>query len=418
MNSQRPFRLLSLSGGFWVAVVLGMMGSLCIVLISTSVGGAQGWVNIAVGGAWGAIGAVAIFLGWNVVGPVLVGAADPAARAALFVDSFLARLLAFVVVSPLVILLIRLFTHSSEAFQLQAPAALTAMAMGLGASWFFIGAAQPSHLLLADAVPRLMVVACGSVAAMSLSDLAILPWSLFAGEVSIAVLSLALIVGPKKERILIRGVASRIRLAMSGNSYGFATAVSATAYVQLPIVVGSFLAVGLLPQIALGDRLKAMALRALMPPVHVAQAYVPQAQAHRELVLRTQRTVRLSIALGILAALVFTGFAPFVAGFISVGEIRLSFAVSGLFGVVVGAVVVTGVLGTACLVAWGKQKALFISTFVGAIVGLVLMAAFGRLYDGLGIVISVAVAEMLVLSMQLVFLKRAIDEAAPTGKVD
>ena len=128
MNSQRPFRLLSLSGGFWVAVVLGMMGSLCIVLISTSVGGAQGWVNIAVGGAWGAIGAVAIFLGWNVVGPVLVGAADPAARAALFVDSFLARLLAFVVVSPLVILLIRLFTHSSEAFQLQAPAALTAMA--------------------------------------------------------------------------------------------------------------------------------------------------------------------------------------------------------------------------------------------------------------------------------------------------
>ncbi|HPU12317.1 MAG TPA: hypothetical protein PLQ19_00840 [Aeromicrobium sp.] len=412
------FALLSRFRGssYWFAVAIGLVGALFTIPVATNVGGPAAWAALAAGQALGAIGGVVVFLGWNVLGPVRIARLDDSARAGVFLDSLWGRITALLIVLPIVLGTAAFISRQSGILELMAPAAMSAMVSALGASWFFVGAAQPNRLVVVDALPRLFFVVVGSLGAVLASDLRVLPWFQLVGEVLIVTFSAVLILAPIPKRSLPSGVCSMIRRGVSSNLHGLATSVTAATYSQLPVVFGTAMGVPALPQIALADRIQKMTLRAMLPTAQIAQAYVPRAAEKKELVARTIYAVRLISVVGVVAAVAFAAGVRPLAKLLSLGQIEVSWQLSVLFGIAVGAVVVTGVLGPTCLAAWDRRDALVTSTIVGSGIGVLLMLTIGTSHGGLGLAFALVVAEICVLAWQATALHRTISNASGVSK--
>ncbi len=392
-------------GGFASIAVINGVAALVSIALILNLHGPAVWAGFAVGQSLGLLLAVAVGFGWAVIGPSLIASMTPSARQSEYLIALFVRCSIYVLV--VLITLAAFLLPGLREVRYVLPVTIVYSASGLTSLWYFVGTSSPWRALLTESLPRAASLVLAPVAALFVPSGMVLPCiagvigiGLFVGLVGSA-LSILL---PVSERPLPRLSVADIRAAIVRQRHGlYSGAVSAT-YMSLPTVVVGALAPGATAVYALGDKIVRLASSALLPLTQVVQGWVPKAESH-ELNSRVRRALTIMGAVGIVSGALCSVGAPFAAQLISGGTLRLGFEYSIPMGLILACTIITQCSGTACLGAFGDYRAIATSAIVGAAFGIPLMFALVLGFAGIGVIWSVASAEITVLVWQLARLR-------------
>ena len=387
-------------------VVLGAAVSLCAIPTIIAAVGPAAWASLAAAQAVGTIAAIVIEFGWGYVGPANVAAIGAAReRAAYLAQSLSARMFLALGVIPVALVVILVVTPTGHPSLAAAMAGTSMAVQGLASPWFYVGSGDPRRLLVADSLPR----AAGTIAGL-------FALSAGGGVEEFAALQLVGALTPFLYCVVFASRASAdwgwrcraIGRRLKSNGHAVAIALSAAAYGLVPMVVVAVRVPGALPSFALADRFSKYALVGTQPIIQLAQGHVPATSSPVELRERCRRALNLALVAGLGVGSLFAIFAPLGARVLTQGDVAIGIGLCLPMGIVVGSVMVTGIVGLACLVALGRVRAVAASTFAGALVGLPLAIVVAPAFGGVGVAWSVAVAELFVLVVQVVALRSAL----------
>ena len=114
------------------------------------------------GSPWGALAALVVTLGWNLLGPFAIASVGVGGTRRLYVESSAARLVAFLFLLPVLVFVARIIAPQGyfPTVLLMATAISTA---GLSPLWYAVSTGQFRVLLLFDAGPRLLAVVLSAI---------------------------------------------------------------------------------------------------------------------------------------------------------------------------------------------------------------------------------------------------------------
>lgn len=346
------------------------IASLVIIPEMIVADGREAWGSIALGQAIGAISAVVIAYGWQITGPVLVAQGDSASRRREYVESLVVRSLLFVPMAALASLVSVLLANQRP--DLAAMGAASMASVGLSASWYFVGTSRPSHLFLAETLPRVLGTLVGILwmrqGAGAMTGLA----CQFGGIMAATVVASAWIMfqNPRDEDAPAR---RRVRSTFARQVHGLGASVFSSVYLAAPIVIVSLVAPAIQPGYALVDKLQRQISVGLHPFVAVLQGWVPRAlPGHRN--RRNRQALGLGAAFSLTLAVFVSLSAPLLVDWVGGGTITVSGLVFALMGGFVGLCMFEAVLARAVLPALGRLGVVARATALSALVGLPLSA--------------------------------------------
>ncbi|WP_353615686.1 polysaccharide biosynthesis C-terminal domain-containing protein [Leifsonia sp. ALI-44-B] len=387
---------------------------LLVVPVTIYVAGAAEWGAIAVGQSVGSIATIFVALGWGYNGPSLIGRANPVERQTIAIHSIVARAVTapFITAGAAIVAYLLAPTLPWAAVI----ACITISLGGLGMSWYFVGDGQPKKLFIWDGVPRWTGNLVGVAALWVWHDIYIFLWIQLAGGVLASAISCIVVISqgvrsPRHTwnlREAFRGVRSQLHAGI--------TVVTATTFASLPTLVIAALAPASVPVYALGERLVRFALMGITPFLQWVQGWVPRATPEKPVVWRIRWATRVACVGALPLGLAVALLGPFAGHLLSAGVVELPFALTVAFGVAVAMSAVSRVVGMACLLALGADRAVAISAVLGAIVGTPLLFVLVPVYGAIGAASSLALAEVIVVVYQVIALRRTLGrELGPTA---
>jgi O-antigen/teichoic acid export membrane protein len=398
--------LLRRFGGFATSLVFSTVINLLAIPFVISTLGGDVWAELALAQSTAAIFGILVAFGWGTVGAALVASLPPSERPQMFLDSLISRVYLFIFAAPLmygVVLVLGQIDPTAAAL-----ASLAYLLPFVGASWYFIGQAEPWKLLLFDVLPQGLGTVTGVVLIQFFPTPFVFVLSLFVFNVLAVVLGAAGALRSKHQVPL--AVDLRLPAAMSrlrGQKYGVIAAGTGSLNSNLPMIAVKVVAAAALPQYALADKLFRFALAGFGPVLQVIQGWIPEAGRERSH-HRIRMVARIAPAVGLLGGVVLAVLTPWASSLFSRGEIVVDFALSIPFGLIFASVLVAQIVGLACLIPLGKGAALAKSTAIGAALNIPLMFAMGTFLGAPGVAWAVGIAEVVVAGYQILVVRDSL----------
>jgi O-antigen/teichoic acid export membrane protein len=391
---------------YTAAMLVNSALGLLVVPVTIYIAGADEWGAIAVGQSIGSIATIFVALGWGYNGPSLIARATGIDKRIIAINSVVARLIA----APLITLAAAFFAFTLAPTVPWAAviASITVSLGGLGMAWYFVGDGHPKKMFLLDGVPRWAGNLLGVAALFISHDIYLFLWIQLAGGLFASAISTINVLsgGPSTPpgawsiRSAFRGVRSQL--------YAGITVVTATSFASLPTLVIAALSPSNVPIYALGERLVRFALMSITPFLQWAQGWVPKSSPTRPRAWRIKWATRVSFFAAIPLGLVVALVGPFAGHVLSAGVVELPLILTVAFGIAVATSVISRVVGMACLLALGEDRAVAISAVLGAVVGTPLLFFLVINAGATGAAFSLALSEVIVVTYQLIALIRAV----------
>ena len=388
--------------------------SIVSLLVSYFIIGAAGAIEWGIlGGVQSAVVLFAVFVafGWGTTGAAEVAQLRPEDRPQFYADSLVSRTYLFLLVYPIAVII--MWALNPSYLLLVVVAVGAALVLQLGASWYFIGAADPARLFRFDAVPQMigLIVSLGVV--LLTRDLVATVATQFLFNLAAVVLSARAITRtatPVRWDLSVSHAARRL----IGQRHSVVTAATTALYVAAPVLIlNVLLRFEMLDTIVLaiyvvGERLFRLALTAYSPILQFVQGWLPEAGAD-QLVPRMRSAMRWAPAVAVAGAGALLLLGPFAAGILTQRDpIPFGFDMSAPFAAVFLCVALSQVLGLAVLVQLGRTKDLTTSTVLGAAIGVPLLVA-GALLGGVhGVSWALAASELVVVVVQIRMVRREL----------
>jgi O-antigen/teichoic acid export membrane protein len=363
--------------------------------------GADSWADIAVAQAAGQILGIIVGYGWSMTGAAQVAGMPVNLRPAFFKKTFRVRAVLFSGLLPL--LFLATYVLKGDNYLPFLLIAASVMMSGLGASWFYIGSKAPSKLLFLDVAPRVATVFLslivlwfgGEIVWFATIQLAGSVISIFIVKYDIGKLS-----GESAEKF---SVALFYREIQKGRS-AFLTAVTASAYVNAPVVIVAAFAGASAAEYILADKLLKLAQRTLGPLTQLFQGHIPDENLKIQ-EKRFPKAIAASLAVATVSATVYFLAVNQVALLISHQQVTISTPLAICFAACLFSVNISSVTGLVILTSLGKIRLVALSTLIGAITAFALIGALIPSLSSLGVAIAVASSEIVVMVFQIIFLK-------------
>lgn len=387
---------------------LGSLAALVTVpVIIAGAGGYQWGVQASIQSASGLFGVLVSF-GWGTTGAAEVSVLAHDERPQWYADSLVGRLYLFFVAYPVMVIVMSFLNPHFVPLVLVASAAY--LMPFLGASWYFIGEAEPTRLLRFDALPQVLgVVASVFVMVMTRSLVATMGTQLVFNATAPALAA----------RVIFRSGSKRphlnwsLRATMSrlvGQRHAVATSAAASLYVSTPLLVLNVLHPSAMALYAIGDKLFRFSLTAFAPVLQFVQGWIPEG-GRATMLHRVKQTARLTPLISLLGSVCVVVLGPWAAGILSASHIDFGLSMALPFAVVFFAVSITQIVGLACLVQLGRTRDLARSTVLGAIAGVPLIVVGAWVGAAHGVAWALAISEVVVLVYQSVVLVRVARQA-------
>ena len=399
--------------------LISLLGSLALIPVISSVGGARGWAAVAIGQALGGGAGTVLQYGWGFSGPTRLVPLPALERARLLWVSILSRLVVGAVLLPATATVAAVV--APEGFGLLA--VLTAVAVstiGLSSLWFFVGTGRPGQAARYETVPRVLVLLVAAGAVLVTQDAIWYPILFLAGQVvTIGVLTHRLGV-VSFDRATWRAALRVLReqRAAAGSDVVFAVMLA------VPTSILAAVAPGALATFASGDRLQKLAQSGIQPLFNAFQGWVSESAA-ADTAARMRVAVGATAACGALGGAAFAIGLPLLDGPLFAGQITVGYGVSVCFGLSLALYALTSAINFTVLAPAGLTRTILRST---AVAGLVVVAGTSVLPPLLGAVggaASVAAAQAAALVVQVPAWRRVLrggvqaatdrPEAVPAG---
>jgi hypothetical protein len=355
-------------GAFGVLPAISLISTLVVLPTLSGRYGQAGWSSVLLGQSIGAAASVVCALGWPVEGANLASQATPPQRRGMYKASILQRTAAVGVATPL---LIGVCLAAEPKMPLVC--VLSAFAMTLNAlspAWYFVGVSRPSHSLVAEGGPRL-VVNVGSIALVAFLPLWTYPTALIVGMM--ATLGIAAhFVGrdagaesdpatdcspaprPSGGRIPLLAVLAR------GVDAGY-------QYLTGPLV--ALVAAPAYPVYAAVDRLSQSLVNVMATVTQGLMAWI--GESGREVARRRLAgAVLLALAFAGLSVIVFALTTPLLLNYLFAGTVEASPLLAIVAGATISGVFLSKSLAVLLLVPQGLARAAYQLLVVGSCLGL------------------------------------------------
>ncbi|ONK10476.1 hypothetical protein [Streptomyces sp. MP131-18] len=381
---------------FMVDSVMSAVPAFIVLWAVSQVADADTYGTVAIGQAFGVIGAIAVIWGWELSGPPKIARADPQARKEYYAESIGARLWLFL---PAVSLGMIGLWFATDGSYLAIVPGLAGTLSGLSPSWFYIGTGDSRSLVLLETIPNVAATLLGAfLTVYSGYVLPILVLPLLGALISPIVASVQ-ILGTR------RLCASDFRFAnavaaLRKDAAPAATGATTALYVTLPVLLVAAVNHGAVASFAAAERLQRSALSLATPVTKVLQGWVPSTD-QRIVVSRIFRALAIGAATSATLATITAFTAAPILRLTTGGEISISVSSSLFLGLIVGAIALSQVTGIVCLASLGIFSKVLTSTILGAIVGLGLVPVIGHSHGTVGALGALALAELTVLLYQL-----------------
>jgi O-antigen/teichoic acid export membrane protein len=417
LASRAATALLRRFGGFATSLVFSTAINLLAIPFVIATLGKNTWGELALSQATAAIFGIIVAFGWGTVGAAMVASLPEQKRPQMFVDSLVSRIYLFLLAAPVMYVVMVLIS------KVDAPvAALASVAYILpfvGASWFFIGQAQPWKLFLFDVLPQGLGTVVGVVLIQYFPEPIVFVLSLVAFNlVAIVLGAVGALFGVRHLVKTDFGIMPAFR-RLRDQKYGVIAAGTGSLNSNLPMLAVNQVIAAALPQYALADKLFRFAVAGFGPVLQVIQGWIPEAGPDRSL-HRIRTVAGLAPIVGLLAGLLLAVLTPWASPIFSGGVIIIDYSLSIPFGLILAGVIVAQVVGLACLIPLGRGAALAKSTAIGAAVNVPLMFALGIAFGAPGVAWAVGLAELVVAGYQLVVvrdsLRHVVQPPAPTSE--
>lgn len=373
------------SSGFLTAMLLPILIGLVTIPLLIGYLGPSVWSHLVVAQTIGSLGYLGVARGWFAAGPTRVAALDADGQAAVYRASIRDRAPSAVAFGvPVALVCVWVF---------DAPAAPTLVGLaqvvaGLGASWFFVGSRRPGLLLIFDTLPRMAGIVLGVALLGAGAGVELYALSVLLGSCAAAVLPLALV----GKGVLAPGGPSSRNLA-------FLTTVCSYLTTSIPLLAVAGLAASDRPVYAMVDRLLVIGLAVLASYTQAMQGWVPEQRG--EVYARAFRGLRWAAMLALVAFLLAWLGMPVAADVLSGGTLDVRIAVSAGLGLVALFVTLSQYVGLVVLAGSGGWQWIAASAVTGVAVGLPLIVALTVFHGGVGAAFGCAVAELVVLAIQV-----------------
>jgi O-antigen/teichoic acid export membrane protein len=372
------------------------VSSVLVVVVLARVTTLVQWSSIAVGQSVGALGAIAVSLGWTVSGPSLIAVMDPEDRAPAYLVSLVTRAVALLAVAPLAAAAAWLLDSGGGPL---APATAVATCfVGMSPRWFTIGLGASGDLLRFDVLPAVLAnVASAGAVAGGMSPMAYPALVALAYGWGCAAFSLRIARGlpPPTSRVVSTAwrrqrVVTLSELLLSGFS------VSGIA------IASTRLSVADTAQFAADFRLLQWFLLAVYILTQGTQGWAVELGGRRPVRLRIVLSAHAALGVtgGLLLALLGPGLSTLLLG----DGLTMSGTVSSVLGIAFLAVAIATGVGTHVLVVFDLARLRLMGAWVTVVVGvagILILASYDgvegaatalALATGLGCLVQVAAA--------------------------
>lgn len=405
-SSARAFRKRLL--GFAGLPFLSLIAPFVLLPIIARVGGVEGWAAINVGQSVGAFASVFCGLGWSLVGPSKVASLDERGRRTLYRDGLVTRAVVAALVCP---------AAAAAGALLSAPrygalAGLTAVALaisGLSPTWYSVGIGRPALIARYEILPRFISILLAAVLLLATGDLIVYPLCLILGTIG-GICAYSVRVARILEVGFSGSVAALTRMFREG--LAALTVAVAGAYSTTPVAIVSLSAeVKAVATFASADKLYRVALYSVQALGNVFQGWVAESTTESTSSARLLgRRMRISLlshsVLGLVGGTLFALLGPLVSERLFGEAVVASPSVCVLYGVAFLSVSVNTSTGRHILVPLGRTGEVFMSTIIGAVLGVVAMFALAAVYGAVGGAAGFAASEVAVCVAQFVSIAR------------
>lgn len=372
--------------GFGLSMALLVAASLLVIPSMVRASGSNAWGSIAVGQSVGGIGAVLVGFGWFMSGPAKVAGASASQRRREYLESLRARVLLFL---PLGLLLagVSAFVAHNGFWWMAAVGSISATAVGLTGSWYFVGLAEPYSMLVWDTAPRVL----GSLLAVLVmkgggSAGAGVACQLIGILAACSVTSLVVIRSPKGA-----GIAEprrSLRAVLNEQRHGVMTTAASSAIAATPLVIVQLLRPDIQPSFALADKLQRQITAAMSPFVTVLQGWVPRGNLRR----RSRQALFAALVVAILLLVGVASFGSSLVDWLGGGVIVLPPLVILLMAALVGVGVLETIVSHAILTANTMLNVAARATLWSGVITIVLMTPGAYLWGTAGGLLGVLIA--------------------------
>lgn len=378
---------------------------LLVIPILVSKAGPQVWGFIAVGQSVGSIATVLVALGWGYNGPSKVARSTPADQRSIAINSVLARWL----IAPIIIIPASMIAGliAGAYAGVSAVACVSVCLGGLGMAWFFVGQGRPARMFFVDGVPRWAGTLAGAGLLLADARVEAFLTAQLIGAVLSALLGclVAAASGPRVRRASI-GLRPAFR-SVREQAWAGATVITATSFGSAPTLIVAMLSPTSVPVYALGERLVRFAIMLVTPALQWTQGWAPGDSVSFPRRKRMQFVVKAAIATAVPMGAGVAILGPVAGDILSAGRITLPYALTATLGVVVACSIVSRVIGMTCLLALGRDRAVAVSSLLGAAIGTSLMFILTSDLGAMGAAVGLAVAELVVVGYQAQALRAA-----------
>lgn len=395
-------------GGFAVSIALPAVVNIAVIPAISYTVGATAWGDIALSQAVATLAGVVVSFGWGVSGPADVARADRREHHRLWSDSLPPRIWLFFLTAPVVVLSTLLLTSAPH--WEYAISALTFLVASLTSSWYFVGRGEPVQLFVLDTLPRTIGTLAGTLLLLTTGSLG---WYVAIQFLGFAYAPIAASLHVRSRHTpsgrfedLPWNFARSVSL-LHGQSSAVSTAATSAMFVNAPMIALSVINPSALALYATLDKLVRYGLTALRPLILVAQSWIPGAlsrDAVRTRALKATGVYSLvSVVAGLVAIIVLDPLTRLLTG----GEFGAPPTIAIAFALIFVGISVSQMAGIAGLLSLGLKRALFMTTLVGAVLGVPGIVIGASVGGAAGVAVAVGVVEAGIAVAQVVILGRA-----------
>lgn len=375
--------------------------------------GATGWSSIAIGMSIGAAGSILVNWGWGVIGPSEVARLDSIEAARVYRVSFMHRLLLALPTSAVVFALAEMLDSASTSGSAGVMAIATSLA-GLSPAWYYIGIAKPLGIALWDTAPRL------AAAALSIPLLLHAPDAMLYAALNVAICGATWIIAgavigrgvpPQGGRYYLRACWK----AFLEQSWLTLSSLISGGYTSLTVAIVGAINFSAVAPFAAADRFRAMGKQGELAVTNGLQGWVGSARRDEQRRRMTKAMLVLSL-LGLVAGCSFASIMPVLGPWLLGPNVHIDNWTYVFMGV---ALIMTGISMSTnlhVLAPLRKRRVMAMTSICGALVGVPAVAFGTSLAGSPGAAAGFALAELIVVAIQLPIALTAVRNLSGTGR--
>lgn len=360
--------------------------------------GADGWASIAIGMSVGAAGSIIVSWGWGLVGPAEVAKATVHEASEIYSVSFAMRAFLSLPVGGVVFAIAQALDQSPHGVSAGLMAIATAIG-GLSPAWYFVGVGRAAGVALWDTAPRLLS------AALSIPILILLPDGTWYAVLNLIVcggtwVAAGLALGRPGRLKSFAEYRTRVADALRDQWSITLSGIISGGYTSLTVAIVGGVNFSAVASFAAADRFRAMAKQGEMSVANGLQAWVGSANPSQQSG-RMMRSVTLMATAGFIAGGIFAIGMPLAAPLLLGSAVHVDPLTCAFMGL---ALFMTGISISASLHVLAplrRRHTISIATTIGAVVGVPVVAFGGAWFGSAGASAGLALAEMVVVAIQL-----------------